>query len=272
MHNGSGSPRLLILLGVALTVLGVLPAWGTPAGSKERKSKESFDTSYPHYSVQTETGLRDVIRRGRARLNNSNRSRRRTLRTKKLLGIAHHELGAEFPNKNSSYHVQKSIEYLKEVRDHWKNDPEVVAFLGSAYTLVARNSYNPVTKLQYVYTGTELLDEAVNQHPRSIPARVVRLFNSRALPAFLNRVGYVRTDLEYLTEQYGAQQEYEFPSLWSSVLFLQAKRLENRGRWKKARHYYQESMKAFPEGKTANKAEQKYQKLINREGSTNADQ
>jgi len=118
----------------------------------------------------------------------------------KMLGIAYHNL-ATLKMKGAS---AKAAAYLQKAYALSPHDDEVLAFLGSSWTMVGRDSWNVLAKTSDVNQGIKMIDQAVAQSPDNIVVRTVRMNNSLEVPAFFNRKDMADKDLQYLKK---AQKE-----------------------------------------------------------------
>jgi tetratricopeptide (TPR) repeat protein len=108
----------------------------------------------------------------------------------KILGIAYHNLAVQKVHGAS----EKSERYLTVYRTQYPTDNIALAFLGSAVTMAARDSWNFLTKLSEVNRGLNLLDQAISQDPDNIIIRLIRGHNALNLPSFLNRKHIAKQD------------------------------------------------------------------------------
>jgi len=97
--------------------------------------------------------------------------------------------------------VDKAIERLESALELNPGHPLAMVFLGSCYTLVARDKKNPLAKLKWAKRGLELIDQAVEQDPADGRIRLERFMNNLNLPGILKREAFVRSDLEFLTDR-----------------------------------------------------------------------
>jgi len=112
----------------------------------------------------------------------------------KRLGIAWHNLAA-LEVKGASDRAQ---EWLRQAATAAPDDVQVQAFLGSAQTMVARDSWNLLMKKRQADEGIERIDRAVRAAPDDVVVRMVRVNNSIALPRLFHRRGVARQDLALL--------------------------------------------------------------------------
>ena len=142
------------------------------------------------YGMREKTVLEGVIKEYEGLL----RARPNDPQALKALGIAYHNLGAQ----KASGAVAKAVKYLEQARALLPGDAEVLAYFGSSRTMVARDSWNPITKLSAVREGAKLIDMAVAKDPDNVTVRFVRTNNSLKLPRVFNRAHYAKSDLRHL--------------------------------------------------------------------------
>lgn len=94
--------------------------------------------------------------------------------------------------------VGKAVERLEAALKLEPGHSLAMVFLGSAYTLVARDKKNPWVKLSWAKRGLDLIDRAVKQSPSDVRVRLERFMNNLNLPAVLKRDKFIRSDLEFL--------------------------------------------------------------------------
>ena len=112
----------------------------------------------------------------------------------KAIGIAFHVKAG----KDAKKYAPKAVEFLTRAHEINKKDCETMCYLGSATTMMARTTWNPVKKMSYVNKGTGFMDKAVRRDPDNVSVRLTRAFNSKSLPSFLERGHIALEDFEYL--------------------------------------------------------------------------
>jgi len=112
----------------------------------------------------------------------------------KALGIAYHIKAI----KNAKEYAPRAVEYLTMAYEINKKDNETMCYLGSAFTMMAKTTWNPISKMSYVNKGAGLMDKAVKRDPDNVSVRMTRASNSKNLPSFLNRGDIALEDFEYL--------------------------------------------------------------------------
>ncbi|MBI5327620.1 MAG: hypothetical protein HZB80_04945 [Deltaproteobacteria bacterium] len=123
----------------------------------------------------------------------------------KVLGIAYHNL-AVLGMKGAS---DKAVEYLEKANQLSPEDYEVIAYLGSAKTMAARDSWNLFIKLSKVNDGINMMDRAVSKSPDNIAIRMVRANNSLKLPKFFGRRDIANKDFLHIEGLINAQSDID---------------------------------------------------------------
>ena len=112
----------------------------------------------------------------------------------KALGIAYHIKAG----KDAKAYAPRAVEFLSRAYEINKKDNQTMCYLGSATTMMAKTTWNPIKKMSYVNKGTGLMDKAVKRDPDNVSVRMTRALNSKSLPSFLNRGDIALEDFEYL--------------------------------------------------------------------------
>jgi len=114
----------------------------------------------------------------------------------KGLGIAYH-FKAE---KNKKKFAPKAVATLTRGYEKNKSDAELLCYLGSATTMMAQTTWNPMKKMSYANKGTSLMDKAVRKAPDNVAVRMTRGYNSMNLPKFLKRKSIALQDFGHLAK------------------------------------------------------------------------
>jgi cytochrome c-type biogenesis protein CcmH/NrfG len=112
----------------------------------------------------------------------------------KAIGITFHIKA----NQDVKEFAPKAVEFLTRAHEIDEKDYETMCYLGSATTMMARTTANPIKKMSYVNKGTGFMDKAVRKDPDNISVRLTRAFNSKSLPSFLDRGHIAMEDFEHL--------------------------------------------------------------------------
>jgi hypothetical protein len=79
-------------------------------------------------------------------------------------------------------------------------DSVTMVYLGSATTMMARTTADPMRKMAYVNEGIALMDKAVRRDPDHVAVRLLRGLNATRLPAALHRGEVALEDFEHVVE------------------------------------------------------------------------
>ncbi|WP_366655910.1 hypothetical protein [Fodinicurvata sp. EGI_FJ10296] len=125
----------------------------------------------------------------------------------RTLGIAHHNLGSiEVGGAPSA-----AQEYLERVLEIDPDDQMARAYLGSATTMRARDSWNVITRVSNANRGIALIDEAVRADRDNIRLRLLRANHSYSLPDMFERhtiaLDDFRMAVDRMEEEIGSSPE-----------------------------------------------------------------
>ena len=118
----------------------------------------------------------------------------------KSLGIQFHDLTAS----GNLDGARDAVRFLEEAYN-LDMDPETKCWLGSAWTLVSRDSSNPIVKLDAIAKGLKMIDEAaeeVDKAPEIYIVPFIRIQNSYELPEEFSRRELVDRDFQFLLITY----------------------------------------------------------------------
>jgi len=114
------------------------------------------------------------------------------------LGTVYHSMALE----DSKAYAKKAVQYLEQTHQKRIDDNVVLCYLGSAYTLLAKDAGDRMDQMSYVNKGVEYMDKAVRKDTDNITdyitIRLTRANNSMRLPKFLNRRPIAYEDFEVL--------------------------------------------------------------------------
>jgi tetratricopeptide (TPR) repeat protein len=150
----------------------------------------------------------------------------------KGLGIVYHGMAL----KDSKAYAKKAVQYLEQANQKKSDETEVLCYLGSAYTLLAKDTGDLMSKSSYMNKGVEYMDKAARMDPDNISVRLIRANNSKNLPRFLNRRSVAYEDFEYLAGLFEKRPDVS-PSLKASVYRDLAALYKEDGDAAKARKY-----------------------------------
>lgn len=201
------------------------------------------------YGLQDQKTLQDIVRTREPQVEKNPND----VENLKQVGIAYHNLGRQ----EVSGSVPKALTYLQRARDIAPQDYELLAYLGSAKTMEARDSWNPVTKTLSVEKGMRWLDDAVDKAPDNVAVRFVRIYNSLRLPRIFNRVRYAKTDLLHLMTLVEKNPSAFEPTLQAEIFFLlgEVSTIEDEGA--KAQEYWRKAVNIAPDSEWAQQAKKR---------------
>ena len=111
------------------------------------------------------------------------------------LRIVYHDMAI----KDSKAYGQKAAQYLEQAYRKKPHDHVALCYLGSAYTLLAKDAWNPVSKAFYLNKGVEHMDKAVRKDLNNITVRLIRANNSKVLSSkFLSQRSIAYEDFEHV--------------------------------------------------------------------------
>lgn len=131
-----------------------------------------------------------------------------------IRAIERHDRGVE----GSESAVDQAIEMLEAILKDSPDNALARAYLGSAYTLKARDValWN---KRRWAERGAEALDAAVKTAPLNPRVRLVRAINSYNLPRILGRHGEAKEDFAFLLQAVEAHPESLGDDLKRAIYF-----------------------------------------------------
>jgi len=148
------------------------------------------------------------------------------------LGIVYHSMAL----KDSKAYAKKAVQYLEKAHQKRIDDNVVLCYLGSAYTVLAKDASDSMDRMSYVNKGVEYMDKAVRKDPDNITIRMTRANNSKSLPKFLNRRPIAYEDFEVLASLF--QKGLKVPSpLKISVYHSLAAMYKEDGNMAEAKKY-----------------------------------
>nr|VFK16895.1 MAG: hypothetical protein BECKLFY1418C_GA0070996_10275 [Candidatus Kentron sp. LFY] len=167
---------------------------------------------------------------------------------RKRIGIAWHNLSALEVDDASG----EADKWLGKVFASSPSDYEIMAYYGSARTMVSRDSWNVLTKMDVANKGIALIDKAIRKAPDNVIVRMVRANNSLALPEFFERRPKVREDFGFLHARLDKLDIS--PETSAEICFKLGRILEEDGEREKAKALYEQARTIAPQSSWAEKA------------------
>nr|VFK53673.1 MAG: hypothetical protein BECKTUN1418F_GA0071002_10276 [Candidatus Kentron sp. TUN]VFK55258.1 MAG: hypothetical protein BECKTUN1418E_GA0071001_10276 [Candidatus Kentron sp. TUN] len=169
----------------------------------------------------------------------------------KRLGIAWHNLSSLEIGGAS----KQADRWLEKAFDAAPADHEIMAYYGSARTMVARDSWNVLTKMSTANKGIALIDKAVRQAHGNVIVRMVRANNSLALPEMFKRRPKAEEDFGFLHKRLDTLDIS--PETKAEICFKLGKIREEDGDRASARGLYEQAQSLSPGGQWAHQAKER---------------
>ena len=83
------------------------------------------------------------------------------------------------------FDLDKSIQLISDINSLNLTDPIVKAYTGASEMLVAKHSWNPITKISFLKHGLSKVNEAVMSDNENIEIRFLRFYIENSLPKYL---------------------------------------------------------------------------------------
>lgn len=166
------------------------------------------------------------------------------------LGRMYHDLGVAGDDDA----VDKAFGMFERALSLDSSNVVALAYRGSLWTLRARDSWWPPSKLEYLKKGGVDLDGAVSMDPTNIMVRLIRGINGLGLPGFLGRLPKALEDFVLIL------RHPEFPEqrkeLKVAVFYYAGVACKRADDDEKARELFKQAMSVFPGSEFAKRAEE----------------
>lgn len=164
------------------------------------------------------------------------------------LGIALHD--AALDGKKEA--VGQGIAVLDRVLKQDSLNVNALVYLGSLYTLKARDASMPWNKIKYGKRGFALMDLAVRMQSDDMDIRLTRAINCYMVPDFMGRLATGLSDFETILTSPDFQQ---WPAPKRAFVFLNfGKAHEKNKKIEKARELYRIAFQEAPDSKAGKQA------------------
>jgi len=161
-------------------------------------------------------------------------------------------------------HTRKALAAFKALHENSPNNPLYLCYLGASYTLLGRDGWNPLAKLDNTEKGLDLIDKAVaklsaehdlprsNDIPISVATRLSAVSTYLGVPGFFHRkqAAYSQAQLAIKTPNFT-----QLPAAIRAQLYLLgAKAAERNKHGVEAQRYLQGAIDSDPQSPQANEA------------------
>lgn len=167
----------------------------------------------------------------------------------KAAGIASHQLAWLRVDSAS----EDAVEYLKRASALNPADSELLAYLGSAHAMLARDSSLTVNKVGNTNKGLALLDRAVRRAPDNLTIRIIRGSVAYELPPMFSREKTAQDDYLFVVKaaQAGARVS---PERLSEIYYKLGQLSAKRKQVDVANKFYAKAARVAPQSAWAAKA------------------
>lgn len=164
-------------------------------------------------------------------------------------GIASHQLAWLKVDSAS----EDAVKYLKSASAASPADAVLMAYLGSAYAMLARDSSLTVSKVSNTNKGLALLDRAVKRAPDNLTVRIIRGSVAYELPPMFSREKTAQDDFLFVLKaaQTGGRVG---PERLSETYYKLGRLAAKRGQDEVADKFYAKARNAAPTSMWAEKA------------------
>ncbi|RJL51734.1 hypothetical protein [Pectobacterium carotovorum] len=166
----------------------------------------------------------------------------------KITGVAWHQLALDKKDKAS----EQAVEYLGRYCQSAPEDMLTLAWLGSSYAMLARDSSAVYKKITYVNKGLGMLDKAVNAANDNYQIRVLRASVTYGLPDMFNRKKMAFNDYLYLTSHFSLTPDHQSEFYYKLGILA-----EDAGNASQSVDFFKKSVSADGTSEWANKSKGK---------------
>ncbi|MEQ8927606.1 MAG: hypothetical protein RLO81_17450 [Fulvivirga sp.] len=94
----------------------------------------------------------------------------------------------------TDFDLDKCNEFYKKLAAFKQETPNIAAYEASAMALVAKHSWNPITKISSIREAMKLMSDAVNKDQTNLEIRFLRLYIENSLPDYLGMKDNIEED------------------------------------------------------------------------------
>ncbi|MTI23186.1 hypothetical protein E1176_19305 [Fulvivirga sp. RKSG066] len=100
----------------------------------------------------------------------------------------------------SEFNLNKCFEFYNRITGLQDTSPIMQAYEAVAEALIAKHSWNPVTKVNYLNSSQKLLQEAVLRDKLNVEIRFLRFYIENSVPAYLGMSKNKKLDKQLIIE------------------------------------------------------------------------
>lgn len=164
-------------------------------------------------------------------------------------GIASHQLAAQ----NVKSASEDAVMYLKKANALMPRNAELMAYLGSAYAMLGRDSGFVVNKVSNVNKGLAMLDKAVKLAPDDPMVRFIRGSVSYGVPVMFSRKDTAEADYLFFVKKAESDASLN-PERLAEAYYKLGRLATEKKQHGAAAEYYQKAQRALPQSTWAEQA------------------
>ncbi|MCP4725681.1 MAG: hypothetical protein GY863_11625 [bacterium] len=130
-----------------------------------------------------------------------------------ILGKYYHNAAGEGVSETA---VLKAEKYLQKILEIESRNGTAMVYLGSVFTMKARDTLIPWKKWDYMQDGFRMIDKGIKTEPENTEARLVRAIHCVNVPSYFGRLDTGLEDFEFLSravekENSGLSEDFLLP-------------------------------------------------------------
>ncbi|HNP18957.1 MAG TPA: hypothetical protein PKL31_11020 [Fulvivirga sp.] len=94
----------------------------------------------------------------------------------------------------TEFNLDKCLSFYAKVKSYNQATPTVAAYEAAAKALIAKHSWNPVTKISSLKEAMDMLNKAVSLDEMNLEIRFLRLYIENSLPSYIGMKDDIDTD------------------------------------------------------------------------------
>jgi hypothetical protein len=100
----------------------------------------------------------------------------------------------------TDFNIDKCLSFYSKVAEYHQITPTITAYEAAAKALVAKHSWNPITKYSNLQDALTLLDKAILLEEMNLEIRFLRLYIENSLPTYLGKSNNMIGDKQLIIE------------------------------------------------------------------------
>ncbi len=100
----------------------------------------------------------------------------------------------------TDFDLEKCVEYYAKVEAYKRSTPVITAYEAAAKALLAKHSWNPISKFTNLKEALELLSTAVDLDQMNLEIRFLRLYIENSLPSYIGTKDNITEDKKLIID------------------------------------------------------------------------